>query len=342
MYLSLDEVDRRMAPLDLFRVEKEREPQGTNEFEAWRRVRYTTERDRVLSGYLDNGDAANDRSKVQKRSSLYGRLLRDMADAAMRHAFATNATLDEYEDAIESGAQAVDALSDALTDYDNRDNPAQRWNFWRHDPRPGQTIRQDRIPQIDRSGVEAAIERYLDLPYRAPYFERTLVDVLVAMELFAFGNEFFVPFPWLLSLWIIPRSPIQQWPTPITFIVGQATSALMLLGPAWLVAKYGPAIIGRSPADWISGALLVLILLGLVVGLIALPIAWWGQIKGCRRVRRQLMTMAQVYAELGSDGPISTRRIRDAATHAANNDGIVWPPPLFAVLDDNIARDGRL
>jgi hypothetical protein len=236
----------------------------------------------------------------------------------------------------------VDALSDALIDYAQQDNAGRRWNFWRHDPQPGRTIRQDRIPHIDRSSVEAAVDRYLDLPYRAPYFERTLVDVLVAMELYAFGNQFFAPFPWLLSLWIIPASPIQQWPMPISFIVGQATNALIMLGPAFLIAVYGSAVVGQSAADWLSGGLLVLYLIGFAIGVVALPIAWWNQIKGGRRLQRQLTAMAQVYAELGSDGPVSTRRIRDAATHAANNDGIVWPPPLFAVLDDNIARNGRL
>jgi hypothetical protein len=51
--------------------------------------------------------------------------------------------------------------------------------------------------------------------------------------------------------------------------------------------------------------------------------------------------MATIYNELRSDGPISAEYIRDRAKQATD-EGVVWPAPLFALLDDTVRRTGRL
>ena len=51
--------------------------------------------------------------------------------------------------------------------------------------------------------------------------------------------------------------------------------------------------------------------------------------------------MDQTYSELPPGVAVSTRRLREAASMAADA-GVVWPAPLYAMLDDNIARTGRL
>ena len=46
-------------------------------------------------------------------------------------------------------------------------------------------------PHIDRSLVEQATAEYLDLPFRCQAMDRTLVDLLLVMELYAFGDEMY-------------------------------------------------------------------------------------------------------------------------------------------------------
>jgi hypothetical protein len=51
--------------------------------------------------------------------------------------------------------------------------------------------------------------------------------------------------------------------------------------------------------------------------------------------------MIHVYSELGSEGALSTKRIREVVSRAGDG-GVVWPGPLYAILDDNIGRIGLL
>jgi hypothetical protein len=54
-----------------------------------------------------------------------------------------------------------------------------------------------------------------------------------------------------------------------------------------------------------------------------------------------MLRMTATYGELADGGVVSTRRLREVASSAADA-GVVWPGPLFAVLDDNISRGGKL
>jgi len=54
-----------------------------------------------------------------------------------------------------------------------------------------------------------------------------------------------------------------------------------------------------------------------------------------------MIAMPHTYGELNGDGQASTRRLREVAVKAADQ-GVVWPKPLFLILDDNIARAGRI
>ena len=56
-----------------------------------------------------------------------------------------------------------------------------------------------------------------------------------------------------------------------------------------------------------------------------------------RPVSRALVLLAIM--DIRAQGAISARHIREMASNAAK-DGFVWDPPLFALLDDIIARLG--
>ena len=81
--------------------------------------------------------------------------------------------------------------------------------------------------------------------------------------------------------------------------------------------------------------------LDLVVATVTLPFAWRHQRKSRGKVRDLLSVMVSTYSELAGDGQISARRLREVAVRAADL-GVVWPAPLFLILDDNIARTGRI
>ena len=69
--------------------------------------------------------------------------------------------------------------------------------------------------------------------------------------------------------------------------------------------------------------------------------SWRNQYKARKQTRDLLIAMAHTYRELDGDGQVSTRRLREVAVRAADQ-GVVWPKPLFLLLDDNIARSGRI
>src|SRR5262249_39107174 len=105
------------------------------------------------------------------------------------------------------------------------------------------------------------------------------------------------------------------------FFLGVAALALLASSIEW---------VSESVAWWISGICIFLFLLLLSK-----------EAKARRRVAKLLSTMAAVYSELRSDGPISAQYIRDRATNTATQEGVAWPAPLFALLDDIISRTGR-
>lgn len=125
------------------------------------------------------------------------------------------------------------------------------------------------------------------------------------------------------------------------YIGGQFWGGVILLGLAFLVGTYGPHIIGDTASMWIAGILAGLFVLDLVIATITLPFAWRHQRKGKKQVRDLMVAMAHTYGELSGSGDVSTRRLREVAGKAADA-GVVWPKPLFLILDDNIARLGRI
>jgi hypothetical protein len=78
-----------------------------------------------------------------------------------------------------------------------------------------------------------------------------------------------------------------------------------------------------------------------VITTIALPFEWREQAKSRGDTWKCIRAMVDTYFELRSEGIVSAQRIREVAVKAADI-GVAWPGPLFAILDDNIARTGKL
>lgn len=73
---------------------------------------------------------------------------------------------------------------------------------------------------------------------------------------------------------------------------------------------------------------------------IQFPFAWRNLRRHDAKVAELLQAMNSVYSDLDSAGPISARHVWGQAKEATKI-GVVWPAPLFALLDDIIARSGR-
>jgi hypothetical protein len=292
--------------------------------------------------YVSNPD--EDSLKRQRNYSQRRALAVDVVQAAMQHALATGQDVDQFSDLAGRGIGVIDSLAYSLKEhktFDFRENVKREpeWHFWKHEDQPGALIKARKFPYMDRSNVEEAATTYLDLPYRAPFLERTIVDVLIALELYAYSKEMLEkPMP---GFSLLTRSPLMQKHALRRYVSGQFWSAVVLLGLAYLAGMYGSRLFGETASTWIAGILVGLWVLDLVVSTVALPFAWHAQRKARKYTRDLMLAMAHTYRELSADGQVSTRRLREVAVRAADQ-GVVWPAPLFLILDDNIARIGRL
>ena len=276
----------------------------------------------------------DDRQKPISRT-LCSYQLQEMAKAASEYAVAQNIDPDDFEIDVLPGALAVvQNLRSALV-QDWKDKTTL--DFWDNHGRPLDKIKANKVPYIDRSSLEGVVDDYLALPYRSRAMDRLLVGVLVAVEFYAYGDEMMnektFGFP--------ARSPLKQSHVLLAYLRGLLINAVFFGGVAalalWAAAK---GWIGENSAGWTSGICVALFLLLGAISTVALPFSWYSQAKARRNVRNLLLAMNTIYSELRSDGPISAQHIRERVSSAAE-EGVVWPAPLFALLDDIVARTGR-
>jgi hypothetical protein len=279
--------------------------------------------------------------ELQRSHSLRRALVEDVTRAALKHFLATAQDVQAFTDLAWRGLRVVDSVEYSVTDFDSSEYPKHglNWNFWRHSDQPHLLIKAQKFPYIDRFGIEAAATSYLDLPFRAPLLERTIVDILIALELYAFSKEMLEKPP--VGLKLPPQSPLMEKHALRGYLEGQFWSGVILLGIAFLVGTVGPRFIGQTAPFWIAGILTGLFIVVLVLSTVLLPFVWRFQRKARKQVRDLMVMMAHTYSELSGSGQVSTRRLREVAAKAADS-GVVWPKPLFLILDENIARVGRI
>jgi hypothetical protein len=276
----------------------------------------------------------DDRKKPIGRS-LYSYLLWEMTKAASDYASAENIDPVEFENGVlNEGLAVVGNLRSALI----RDWSDKSLDFWDSQNTAVENIKAHKVPYIDRSSLETVTGAYLALPYRSQAMDRFLVQVLVEMEFYAYGDEMlnektFGLFP--------ARSPLKQRHVLLAYLRGLIFNGVLFGGIAasalWASSR---GWVSESGAPWIYGICIFLFLLFGAIGILALPFAWQKQTKARQHVLKLLSTMLKIYNELRSDGPISALYVRERVV-AASQEGVVWPSPLFALLDDIISRTGR-
>jgi hypothetical protein len=137
------------------------------------------------------------------------------------------------------------------------------------------------------------------------------------------------------------RSPLKQRHALLQYLRGQLVNGVLFGTAALALWASSSGLLGLSTAEWIMGGMWVLVL-GVRVSehVRAAFLVVYAQAMAQRRIRKLLATMSTLYNEQRSDGPISAQYVRDRA-EGATKQGVVWPAPLFALLDDIIYRTGR-
>lgn len=277
-----------------------------------------------------------------RRPSLKRALVDSITKAAVEHALTSRVGEDGLEwDVLRPAYDVVHSLQFGLTehalDVDWQDN----LNFWKLDSDPIRKIKEGSAPPMDRAEVEVAATKYLELPYRSRLLDRTLVEVLVALEIYAYGSLMVGPrgLPFIAGALLPDPSPLRQPHAFVSFVLGSLFNAVLFLGVAYLVQGY--IYSSSAKLGWVTLALVVVFLFFLVVSMIALPFSWRRQMQARNEARALLRAMMHTYSELVSSGVLSAEHIRRSAQKAADS-GVVWPGPLFVLLDDIVCRDGTL
>lgn len=293
-------------------------------------------RDWVKERLSRNG---GDPSKLQYTD--YGRAPAAITKAALEHAEAhwPKSDLSRLEpgDLFMPGASVIGGLADAIR-HPTDDPAGYSSNLWSHRANPVAEIKKQTAPLMGRGEIETIVQEYLDLPYRSQHVDRLLVDLLVALEVYAYGETVIKRrgVPDFIATPILKRRPIWEWFLGNLFMVVLWT----VLGTGfWGLSRVLPI-----PDGWVIGFNVVLGLLfalNLIWSTLWLPRTWWIIHRAKRKASELLEEMLSVYAELQSDGPISVRHIELRARSAANA-GVVWPPPLFVLLEDICTRGGRI
>lgn len=286
------------------------------------------------------GYAGMSPEEVQKTLGTQKRqLLNAITFDALKYAFERRASIEEFNSMLWRATDIVSGIERSVLTADGSHGWEVR-NFWRHLPRPLEVIRGNKLPTIDNEQISAVVTDYLRLPFRSVEIERLLVDMLIAGEMFAFGEEMIVPLPAGLR-WFPSRSPVLQNHVLIRFFLAHVLNGVVLCGLAYCVSRWLPIVIGYNAATYLAIGLVGWFLLSLAFGIVMLPFAWRQQVRARRHVRDVLSAMAETYVELNSTGTLSTRRIWEVASKASAA-GVAWPGPLFALLDDNMRRTGIL
>lgn len=204
--------------------------------------------------------------------------------------------------------------------------------IWRHAQTLLVDMRREQEPSFDRTSAGNAATRYLSLPFRVTTLDRLLVDLMMAMRLYQLGAEMRTKH----------KSKVLRGIGSVSVYLRYAISGLVLVGGA-VLANYAGTQSFLSP-NWVGNITVViagLFALLAAADLLTLPFRRLQKSRRRRKFDCTLEAMAAAYAELGSGGFVSATHIRQRSYDAAHS-GVIWPGPLFVLLDDAIARTGRL
>jgi len=267
--------------------------------------------------------------KIHYRNSQKQILIKCVIQEALKYAKERNLYNKQFYDLCEQGISIVWELHCSLV-MDTDNDP----NLWKHKITSLEELIKGKTPDfvLNRKSVKSVTADYLNLPYRCVQLERIFVDVLIAAEMFAFVNDVFgPPMPWPF-----PRSTWHDRHALSNYAIGLLLSAVVSLAPA-----YGLFLLGGIIANWLAGILVAVFAINAIVSTAFLPISWRRQSKARQNLLRVMQALFATYNGMVSEGALGTKRIRELVSKAEHL-GVLWPGPLYAILDHNLSKSGRL
>lgn len=292
-----------------------------------------TERDRLVSSLV--GKAVNERS-------MRYQLLRAFIEAAFDYGVSVGANVETFENEIAPIGTAVETdLYYALRTRDNQ-KALDPDNYWFHNNKIMEDVRAGRELKIWNKDIANVAEQYLGLPYRVPIFERLLVDVLIAGEMYAFFKEAFGSRAKAeKEFWLSPSASSMLRPHPLWVYLKGVVGVTVILGGLAGILGFAASHWSDAAVSWVMAICALLFVVAFGIATLSLPFEWAAHRKTMRGISDVIMNMNMTYLELDNSSVVSTPRLREVVVKASDV-GVGWPPSLFAVLDDNIRRRGQL
>jgi hypothetical protein len=186
----------------------------------------------------------------------------------------------------------------------NSGSDSSKWRHWHNRFQTARLGKKFGDPYLSSEMLSSAAFEYLKSGIRVPKFDRALLDALVAQELFAFIDT------------RAGRSAFGTQFGCFGFIVVVVLGWQMLSGEA---------------INWNR------VLIGLAIFLVPWALVFFWPRRGFFKL---YLAMRDAY-HLLSGSVVSVPELR-RAVEKARDEGVVWPPELYAVLDDVEARTQRL
>ena len=147
------------------------------------------EHDYKKASYIETAQSYVKNAKsLNSRQSVY--LFQTVSSCAADYARKSSLEEEEFNNLLSNVYDLILNILLATTEPDGSFENKERF-LWKHHQNVNNDIKSKKIPYIDRELVEHSISQYLDLPFRSTDLDRILVDLLIAMEVYAFGNEMF-------------------------------------------------------------------------------------------------------------------------------------------------------
>ncbi len=238
----------------------------------------------------------------------------------------------EFDSYLRRAVEPIEALYWTF----DRDGDAKSGRLWSHKSFLIGDVRGKLLPTFQRSEIEQIAGSYVKGDLKTQTVDRLLVDLLVGMEFAQYAETVIhTPHVPLLAPSVMKRGVVFEW------FIGRIIAAV--LGYVGYMVFWGLDKIGLFPNSWLW--LVGLILTGLWLldaawGTLMLPKVWMETRKAKQTVEGLLNHMSLTYSALSSDGPVSVQHVTGLANRAAEA-GVVWPAPLFVLLEDIGARGGR-
>lgn len=238
----------------------------------------------------------------------------------------------EFDGYLRKAVEPIEALYWTF----DRDGDAHNGRLWGHKSFLMGDVRGKLLPVFQRREIEQVAGGYIKGHFKTQTVDRLMVDLLVGMEFAQYAQSVIhaphVPF---LAPSVMKRGVILEW------FFGRIIAAV--LGYVGYLVFWGLDKIGLFPNSWLWLVGLILTgfwLLDALWGTVMLPKVWMHTRKAKQTIQGQLNHMSLTYTALGSDGPVSVQHVTGLANRAAEA-GVVWPAPLFVLLEDIGARGGR-